>query len=455
MPGATVPSAPQEQQQSTAAQGVDIISQLITSAKSADERAAKTAQAATIPISGGHIAPQQVNTPGAGHTYQQFGMDERRVVGKHQANMQGLANLSKSVANVIGQVTQQQDQKKTQALSVNIEHLMTAVASSDQAKQVLAQDPNNADAKAQLAKAEAIQNEVLGDDKNRKAIAKAYNINFTDPSKNNTPEHAAMKQAQDSYAKQFQDKIPTQMAPNQQAIAEAKTAAAEAKATHDLVDKLAPAIITATSRENVEQNRAQSAQAVARTIAEAKFKSAQYTADQHYKAATDGANIHVKGMLQATKMRDDTLLSIAQSKIDQLNGKDGKTPKAQQEAQKSFDSISKVLEKIPITIDLYRQERAKIYTENKHSPKLEFYNRQIAFYESQGSVLQLKQQELANRLSSAGETVIPGEDTPPTKPNATESNPNYKPIVNPNDDPDPDPDDDPNVIGSAAWVQKQ
>ena len=424
----TVPSAPQ-QQQSTAASGVDIISQLITAARGADERAAKTAQAATVPISGGHVAPTQVNSPSAGHTYQQFGMDERQVTGKHQATMQGLANLSKSVANVVGQVTQMQDQKKTQALSVNIEHLMTAISSSDQAKQVLAQDPNNAEAKAQLQKAEAIQNEVLGDDKNRKAIAKAYNINFTDPSKNNTPEHAALKQATDSYAKQFQDKIPSQMAPNQQAIAEAKTAAIEAKATHDLVDKLAPAIIAATSRENVATTAAQSREAAAKTQAEARYNSAKYTADQHYNAAIKGANIHVAGMLTAVKQRDETLIKTAQMRIDALSGKDGSTPKAQQEAQKAFDSISKALEKMPTTIDLLRQERAKIQTENPKSPQIEAYNKRIHFLESQGNLLAIKQEELADRLSSAGQTVIPGEDTPPA------TNPNY---VNNSDDDDSD-----------------
>lgn len=416
----SVPSAP-PQQQSTAASGVDIISQLITAAKGADERAAKTAQAATIPISGGHVAPTQVNSPGAGHSYQQFGMDERQVTGKHQATMQGLANLSKSVANVVGQVTQMQDQKKTQALSVNIEHLMTAIASSDQAKQVLAQDPNNAEAKAQLQKAEAIQNEVLGDDKNRKAIAKAYNINFTDPSKNNTPEHAALKQATDSYAKQFQDKIPSQMAPNQQAIAEAKTAATEAKATHDLVDKLAPAIVAATSRENVAITAAQSREAAAKTQADARYKSAQYTADRHYAAAIDGANIHVKGMLTAVKERDANLLKTTQMHIDALNGVNGKSPKAQQEAQRSFDSISKTLLGYQNSINLLEQNR-----KNANPQQVDSYNKQIRFLEEEGNVLQLKQAELANRLSSAGETpTATGETNVPT---------NY--VDNSNDDSD-------------------
>lgn len=395
-----VPSASQGQQ-NTAASGVDIISQLITAAKGADERAAKTAQAATVPISGGHIAPQQVNPPGAGHSYQQFQRDERPVTGKHQATMQGIANLNKSVANVVGQVTQMQDQKKTAALSTNIEQLMNAVSSSDQAKQVLAQDPNNSAAQEQLRKAESIQNEILGDDKNRKAISKAYNINFTDPSKNNTPEHAALKQATDSYTKQFQDKIPGQMAPNQQAIAAAQTAAAEAKATHDLVDKLAPAIIRAQASQNVADTRAQAQKDATTITAKAHLDAAQITAKAHLDAAVQGANIHVKGMLQAVNMRDETLIKTAQMKIDQLDGKDGKSPKAQQEAQHAFDSITKTMNTYQQQINLLEQNR-----KNADPKQVDGYDKQIQFFESQGKVLQLKQAELAAKLSSAGETPI-------------------------------------------------
>lgn len=424
-----ISSAPPQlpQQQSTAAGGVDIISQLITSANDADAKAAAATRAASIPISGGHQQPTAINMPGAGRTYAQQPLDNSPVYGHHQATMQGLGNLSKSVANVVGQVQQQRDAKKTQELSVNIEHLMGAVNSADQAKQILTQDPNNQAAKDQLAKAEAIQSEVLNDDKNRKSIAKAFNINFVDPSKNNTPEHAAMKQATDSYAKQFQDKLPSNMAPNQAAIAAAKIAETEAKATHDTVNKIIPAVIAATSRENVATTTAQARQ----NDATMRYNAAVYTANSHYEAAIQGANIHVKGMLDAVKMRDDTLLSTTQAHIDALMGKDGKSPKAQQEAQRAFDSITKTLNTYQTQINLLEQNR------NKADPsRVDGYNKQIQFFESQGQLLQTKQAELANRLSAAGEapTVTDSSTPGPNVGGGNAAGPNY--IADGDDNPD-------------------
>jgi hypothetical protein len=423
---AAISSAPQQQQQSTASGAVDIISQLITSANAADQKAAAATRAASIPVSGGHATPTAINMPGAGHNYQQFQLDHSQVHGKHQATMQGIANLSKSVANVVGQVQQQRDAKKTQELSVNIEHLMGAVQSEDQAKQILQQDPNNQQAKDQLAKAQAIQGEVLNDDKNRKSIAKAFNINFVDPSKNNTPEHAAMKQATDSYAKQFQDKLPSQMAPNQAAIAAAKTAEIEAKATHDTVNKIIPAVMAATSRQDVATTQA----AARDRESKMRYDAQVYTANQHYQAVIQGANIHVKGMLDAVKLRDDNLLDVTQRRIDALMGKDGKTPKAQQEAQHAFDSITKTLDTYQTQINMLEQNRAKA-----HPSRVEFYNKQIQFFESQGEVLQTKQAELASRLSAAGEApVITDSSTPGPNIGGGNATGNY--IVDGDDNPD-------------------
>jgi hypothetical protein len=419
-------SSPQSEQQSTAGGAVDIISQLITSANAADQKAAAATRAASIPVSGGHQQPTSLNMPGAGRSYAQQPLDNSQTYGKHQATMQGLANLSKSVANVVGQVQQQRDAKKTQELSVNIEHLMGAVQSEDQAKQILQQDPNNQQAKDQLAKAQAIQGEVLNDDKNRKSIAKAFNINFVDPSKNNTPEHAAMKQATDSYAKQFQDKLPSQMAPNQAAIAAAKTAETEAKATHDTVNKIIPAVMAATSRQDVATTQA----AARDRESKMRYDAQVYTANQHYMAAIQGANIHVKGMLDAVKLRDQTLIDTTNSRIDALMGKNGKTPKAQQEAQKAFDSITKTLNTYQTQINLLEQNRAKA-----DPSKVDGYNKQIQFFESQGTVLESKQAELANRLSAAGVApTVEDAATPGPNVGGTGAGPDY--ISDGDDDPD-------------------
>lgn len=415
-------------QQSTAATGADIISQLIQSSNAANEKAALAMKAATIPIAGGHMQPQQVNTPGAGHIYTQYQLDNSPVVGRHQATMQGIANVSKGVANLVGQVTQAQDQKKTQALAVNIEQLMGAVNSADQAKQVLAQDPNNAAAQDQLKRAQAIQNEILGDDKNRKAISKAFNINFTDPSKNNTPEHAALKQASDSYAEQFTKRLPTTMAPNQQAIAQAQAAQAEAKATTEVVSKVAPAILAAESRENVAHiaadQRAQTAKDKAKADYDRAVKVAQIRAD----SAIKNANIHYASMVKAAQIHAQSLLDVAQKKIDSLSGVNGNSPKAIQEAQKSLDSITKTLTGYQNNINLLEQNR-----KNADPSQRDKYDKQIQFYEAQGQVLQAKQAELADRLSKAGETPNAGTQSNTTAASAT-GGPNY--IADDDDDPD-------------------
>jgi hypothetical protein len=390
-------------QQSTAAQSVDLISQLVTSARQANEKAAADMRAATIPISGGHQQPSAIVQPGAGHVNRQYQLDNRPVVGKHNANMQGLANLTKSVANVVGDVQQAHDQKKTQQLSVNIEHLMGAINSQDQAKQILAQDPNNAAAKSQLEQANKIADEVLSDDKNRKAISKAFNINFTDPSKNNTPEHAALKQATESYAKQFADKLPTTMAPNQQAIAQAQASQAEAKATNAIVEKLAPAIVAAQSRENVADTAAKQRAQTAIDKSKADYDRAVKTAQIRADAAVKGAGIHAGAIVKAASIHAQSLLDVAQKKIDALSGVDGKSPKAQQEAQKALDSITKTLTGYQQNINLLEQNREKA-----NPQQVEKYNEQIQFYEAQGQVLQLKQADLANKLSQAGMTPVTG-----------------------------------------------
>ena len=255
-----VPVGPQ-QQQSTAAQGTDVISQLLSSAHQADEEAYKQTQVAAKLTTQVHGGLGQANVPGSPTDATRYQIDSSPVVGKRNATRKGAVDVAKGVANLLGQVDQAKNAKTTQRLAVNIEGLMSATSSMDQAKEILQSDPNNAAAKNQLAKAQARADEILSDDKVRKQITKAYNINFTDPSKNNTPEHAALKQATDSYSKQFQDQLPTQLQPNQQAVANAQAATAAAKATHDLVNKIVPSLITAQSRENVAATTQQGAAA--------------------------------------------------------------------------------------------------------------------------------------------------------------------------------------------------
>lgn len=302
IPGVSQPS----QQPQAAAQGVDLISTLIQQAHEVDTRAAASAKQAIIPIAGGHIAPQQQKQFG-NQNPRMFAQDTNPVVGKHQATMRGLRNAAAGVANLITQVDQHEAKKEQQNLSVNIERLMHATASMDQAQTVLKQDPNNADAKAQFEKAKASADEILSDKKNRSQIAKAYNINFTDPSKNNTPQHAALKQAQESFSEQFQKQLPTEMQPNQVAIAQATSDAAEAKATHSLIEKITPAIIRAQSAQNVADTAAKSRTDAAGVAASSRIEAANIGYHRGIDAAKIAGHFHLAAALATAKNRMDLL----------------------------------------------------------------------------------------------------------------------------------------------------
>lgn len=344
-----IPGASQQQQQ-TAAGSVDIISDLLREAHAADTQAAQAVKSANQPVAGGHSLPQSVNLPG-NPNHQYYDIDTRPVVGHHNAQMRGIVNLSKGVSNLIGQVDAAKAQKNTQRLAVNIERLMGAVQSSDQAKQVLANDPNNADAKRQLQQAGAIQDEILSDDKIRKSIGKAYNISFTDPKKNDTPEHAALKQATDSFSSQFQRQLPTNLQQDPARVAQAQVATAQAKATHDLVDKIAPALIrqqTDIERANIAaKSRTDAATIKAQADAEKEANRQKFTWMNDRQKAQDalhrvmvGANEHMRLAAFNQDRMDDRFFKGLDQKLKAAGGnlKDMKTSDLQH-ALAEADSI--------------------------------------------------------------------------------------------------------------------
>jgi hypothetical protein len=383
----------QPEQQATAAQGTDIISSLIGQAREADKAAAQATRLANIPVAGGHTGPGTPHLPGSPTDATRYQIDTNPVVGHHNATMKGAVDVAKGVANLLGQVDQAKNAKTTQRLAVNIEGLMNATASMDQAKQVLAQDPNNAAAKTQLQKAQARADEILSDDKVRKDITKAYNINFTDPSKNNTPQHAALKQATDSYSKQFQDQLPTQMQPNQAAINNAQAAQIAAKATHDMVDKIVPSIIASQSRQNVADTAA-TARTTAATIAANAKRDAQQAKDEAY---LKGQNIHALAMTTAAKTRAAALRYEADKRLEGITGgKSGTTPKEIADATRSFDSLNKFSQGVAQNINQLKQVR----DDPKTSPdQIPVYDALIRTKENLALELSDEQTKLAQKLA--------------------------------------------------------
>lgn len=319
-----LPSGTRDLQQNLAAQGNELITQLLGEATKADTAATEATKAAGVPMYGGHVAPQAAMLPGGGVQHQQLPFNTNPVVGHRQAMQRGIVNATTGVANLVSAVSQQVEQKQTQRLAVNMERLMNATNSMDQAKQVLGQDPNNTMAQDQMKRSQAIMDEILSDDKVRKSIQKAYNISFTDPSKNNTPEHAALKQATDSFSQQFQRQLPQQMAPNQQAIDQAKLAQAQAAAVHKTIDAIIPSIQRAqasvTSAEiRTEGDQAKQTQKEAWTWDSDRQKAKENRATRESVARIAGG-YHIEGIEKAQEAETDRLYD----KLDAAAGKGGK-----------------------------------------------------------------------------------------------------------------------------------
>jgi hypothetical protein len=433
-----IPSAAQ----ATASSSVDIISDLLKEAHAADTQAAQAVKAANQPIAGGHQLPGSANLPG-NPNHQFYDYDTHPVVGHHNATMRGIVNLSKGVSNLIGSVDAAVAQKKTQRLAVNIERLMGAVNSTDQAKQALQNDPNNPAAQEQLKKAQAIQDEILSDAKVRKDIAKAYNINFTDPSKNNTPEHAALKQATDSYSQQFQRQLPTNLQQDPAKVAAVQTATIQAKATHDLVDKIAPALIR-------QQTDIEKAQITAQGKLDAEAAKEKFTWSNDRQKAVEalhkvmvGANEH----LRLAAFNQDRIDARFHEKLDKdLQDAGGDITKVStKELQARLNEINRTINTEPQAMANSRtiRDEAKKSADTGKDPNAKNFLQQAndhIYYMEQSDKAN---QEARKALQAELDRRLIGAQSKQSGATTTSTTAAAKPVVNLSDvDPDTDTDDE-------------
>lgn len=206
----------------------------------------RLATAAATPVAGGHAnqVPSSMLRPDSPYTTPT--LDHREVVGAGNARAQGIGNSVKAVASLLSNVEIAKQNKTKNEVASATQQLLTAQAGYDQAKQVLAQDPNNADAKAAMERNKASMNGILSNDKLRKQISKGFNIDFTDPQANKTLEHegvAAGKEqakAHQDYAEQFNQRTPVQLGPNVQAQAQYAAALAARKDQIETVRAMGP-----------------------------------------------------------------------------------------------------------------------------------------------------------------------------------------------------------------------
>ena len=200
-------------QQATAASGVDLLRDLYPRKQQSDAAVVDLMHKAAAPVPVSAPTPPELAISSQPR-FQPQPLDRREVVGHHNAKIQGISNTIIGATNLIGTIEQKNKDEKNRRLAVDIEHIYGAVDGMQEAQAALAQDPNNATAKATLQKNQQLIDSILSDPKKRKQVAAAFDINFTDPSKNDKPEHQAMKMATESYSQQLADKLPTRLAPN-------------------------------------------------------------------------------------------------------------------------------------------------------------------------------------------------------------------------------------------------
>src|SRR6266567_4288315 len=156
----------------------------------------KLAIAATTPVAGGHATavPSSLMQPPT--EFQGAPLDHREVVGAGNARAQGIGNSITATLNTIGAVRTTLDNKKKVEIASSTQQLVTAQQAADQAKQIMASNPDqNSDAYKQAKEAYDHNTQIQGTiltGKHGKDIMKGFNIDYTDPSANKTIQHDAV-----------------------------------------------------------------------------------------------------------------------------------------------------------------------------------------------------------------------------------------------------------------------
>lgn len=156
---------------------------------------------ATTPIAGPRVPqlPSSMTRPIA--PYQQTPFDTREVVGAGNARARGIANAFTGVTNALGTVVTAEAQKKQGEIRDAATKVITAQQAIDEAQQqhdmaIQQGDADTASKMMELIKEnQKVRDGVFADPKMRKALAKGFDISYTDPSQNKTEEHQAVMQA--------------------------------------------------------------------------------------------------------------------------------------------------------------------------------------------------------------------------------------------------------------------
>lgn len=109
-------------------------------------------------------------------------------------------NAIAMISNGLTSYANKKNQEKSDQLKADVTNVLKYQQNIANAQSVLSQDPNNKMAQQVMDANKKQLESVLGDDKKRKGLEKAFDISFVDPEKNKTPEVQAMQAA----SKQFE-----------------------------------------------------------------------------------------------------------------------------------------------------------------------------------------------------------------------------------------------------------
>lgn len=289
------------------------------------------------------------------------------------ARNKAIGQIAGQAGSIVGAYMKKKENEKTQALAIDIHKSLELQQGMDEAKQVLSQDPNNAQAKATLQKNQTLMTALLNG-KSGKDIAKAYGVTFGPEAKDMSPDkqkdsmhHQAMQQAmkqadQDKRMKEFEAQTPSRMGANpayQAAQAQytqaAKTAEAATKVYTQFASKVYGeqsstdrATAANTSRETVAAGRDKATVESAETRAKAEIDTERLRAQTEIQKAGIAAKAHLDGIKimkqsgdneKAIKMSEDawkatdSAITKVDSQIDDLNKKNS-DPKIEDDAKK-------------------------------------------------------------------------------------------------------------------------
>jgi hypothetical protein len=407
-----------QNQQSEAAAGIETIKQLLGKRTALDQQLADIIPKAVTPQAGAGLStPHLGSVPGV----KDVPMLNDETYSHTASRNQGIANIVLAGASLVGKYVSHEKKQEHDQLATQIENVLKYTDGINQAQAILSQDPNNEDAKKVVEQNQKQLDAILADKKTRGKMAKAFDINFTDPTQNNTPEHAAGKQAIQSYSQQLQAKMPATMVPNQVAAAKATEIQAQSKVVDDQIKSLVP-YVTAQIREEGAGQRQESRNVSAEQRTQEALQSKEATSIMHeeqenmrsratnatrLKAAFGVAKMAQDGAMQRTLinagMGYEKTINAVDMRLKAASGVTG--TKQQQLLQQSYKMLDKTLTESGTQINNLENLRDKADSSQKDK-----YDKSIQFWEGIQEDYQNRLQSITKQLKESGGS-LPGGDT--------------------------------------------